>query len=318
MSRSKKTGLRPWKVIVFVLLVVVIVGLGLFLLLNGKNIAVLNPQGVIAGKQKDLIIFTTLLGMFVIIPVFIMLFTFAWKYRESNEKSKYTPEVGGSRWLETIWWGIPILIIAVLSVMTWYSSHDLDPYKQLTSDTKPIRVQVVALQWKWLFIYPDQGVASVNELRFPEKTPVNFEITADAPMSAFWIPNLGSQTYAMNGMTSKLSLEADKIGEYRGSNSNINGKGYAGMNFKAIVTSRQDFEQWARNIFTPEDHLDLMMSSYEELVKPSTKDPVKYYMLHDPRLYDKILEKYMQHGDNESSDSMHEDTMVHDHEGMTH
>lgn len=318
MRYTKKPVLTPWKIIIFILLVATIAGLGLFLLLNGKNIAVLNPQGIIAAKQKDLIIFTTLLGMVIIVPVFAMLFAFAWKYREGNEKAKYTPEVSGNRWLETIWWAIPVIIIAILSVVTWYSSHDLDPYKQLDSDKKPIRVQVVALQWKWLFIYPDHGVASVNELRFPEKTPINFEITADAPMSAFWIPNLGSQTYAMNGMTSKLSLEADKAGEYRGSNSNINGKGYADMNFKAVVTSRQDFEQWIKNIVTPEDHLDIMMSSYEVLAKPSTKDPVTYYMLHDPRLYDKILEKYMQHENSESSDSTSEDSTMHSHEGMTH
>jgi cytochrome o ubiquinol oxidase subunit 2 len=318
MNQTKKSFFTPWKIALFVLFVAIIIGLGLFLLLSGKNIAVLNPQGVVAGKQKDLIIFTTLLGMVIIIPVFVMLFAFAWKFREGNKKAKYTPEVSGSRWLETIWWAIPIAIIAILSVVTWYSSHDLDPYRQLASEKKPIRVQVVALQWKWLFIYPDQGVASVNELRFPEKTPVNFEITADAPMSAFWIPNLGSQTYAMNGMSSKLSLEADKIGEYRGSNSNINGKGYADMNFKAIVTSQQDFTQWTKDIFTPEDHLDLMMSTYEELAKPSEKYPVKYYMLHDQRLYDKILNKYMQHGSDEPNETMDHDSMNYDHEGMTH
>ncbi len=207
MRKPKKSFFTPVKVVVFVLLILVIVILGSYLLLNGKNIAVLNPQGIVADKQMSLIIFTTLLGMVVIIPVWIMLFLFAYKYRASNTKAKYTPDVEGNRFIETLWWGIPIIIILVLSVVTWFSSHDLDPYKQLQSDKKAITIRVVAMQWKWLFIYPGQGVASVNEVRFPAGTPVNFELTGDAPMSAFWIPNLGSQIYAMNGMVSKLSLQ---------------------------------------------------------------------------------------------------------------
>ena len=136
-----------------------------------------------------------------------MLFVFTWKYREGNSKKvKYTPDVSGNHVIEALWWGIPTLIITILAIVTWVSTHDLDPYKKLDSATKPITIQVVALQWKWLFIYPDQEIATINEVRFPEKTPVNFRLTADAPMSAFWIPNLDSQTYAMNGMMSQLNL----------------------------------------------------------------------------------------------------------------
>lgn len=318
MGKRKNTRLSPWRIASFSVLVLIIAALGIFLLLNGKNIAVLDPQGIVAHKQKNLIIFTVLLGLVVILPVFVMLFSFAWKYREGSKKPrKYTPNADGNRWLETIWWGIPVVIIIILSGVTWISTHDLDPYKQLASDKTPIRVQVVALQWKWLFIYPEQQVASINELRFPEKTPVNFEITADSPMSAFWIPSLGSQVYAMNGMTTKLSLEADKIGEYRGSNTNISGEGYADMNFKAVVTSRQDFDQWTRNLNSSDNQNHLTWSAYEKIAKPSKKDQVAYYMLHEPKLYDKILEKYMQHGtSNESDDSM-DDSMM-QHEGMEH
>lgn len=294
MKKSHKPFFTLWRIITISVFVVVIAGLGAFLLLNGKNIAVLNPQGIIADKQKDLIIFTTLLGMIIVVPVFIMLFAFAWKYREGNTKSRYTPDADGNRLIEWIWWGIPLIIIIVLSVVTWISTHDLDPYKKLSSKNEAINVQVVALQWKWLFLYPDLGIATVNEVRFPEDTPVNFEITADSPMSAFWIPSLGSQTYAMNGMSSKLSLEARNKGEYRGSNTNINGEGYAEMDFKAIATSRQEFDLWVKALAESDDHLD--WAAYQELATPGKDQPVVYYMLHEPDLYATIQHTYMGDG----------------------
>ncbi|MGK2896238.1 MAG: ubiquinol oxidase subunit II [Candidatus Saccharimonadales bacterium] len=316
---KRKLLRTPWRVAIFCTLILAIVILGGILLLHGKNIAVLNPQGVIADKQMALIVFTVLLGLVVIIPVFVMLFGIAWKYREDNpKKQKYTPDVEGNRFMEGIWWGIPVVIILILSIVTWISTHDLDPYKKLTSDKQAITIRVVALQWKWLFIYPGQGVASVNEVRFPEDTPVNFEVTADAPMSAFWIPNLGSQIYAMNGMTTKLSLQANNIGEYRGSNTNISGEGYSKMNFKAVVTSREEFDQWVHNVADSDSHL--MWDTYEELAKPSQDTPVTYYHLHDPRIFGKVLAKYMSHGaagmDDSGSDMM-EENHEYEHEGMT-
>lgn len=309
MKKPHKPFFTLWRIISLVLFVIIIAGFGAFLLLNGKNIAVLNPQGIIADKQKDLMIFATLLGMVVVVPVFIMLFAFAWKYRESNTKARYTPEADGNRLIEWIWWGIPLIIITVLGVVTWNSTHDLDPYKKLVSDKPAITIQVVALQWKWLFLYPEQGVASVNEVRFPEDTPVNFRITADAPMSAFWIPNLGTQTYAMNGMTSQLSLEAHSVGEYRGSNTNISGEGYAEMDFKAISTTQKDFDLWATALAGSDSHLD--WETYQELAQPNKDQPVVYYMLHESKLYDKILGKYMDH-----STQTERETGTMNHEGM--
>lgn len=276
------------------------------------DIAILNPQGIIADKQKSLIIFTVGLGMVVVIPVFLMLFIFAHRYRDTNKKAKYTPEVEGNRWLELVWWGIPFAIIAILSVVTWVSTHELDPYKPLDSDKKSVKVQVVALQWKWLFLYPELGVASVNELRIPEKTPIDFEIAADAPMSAFWIPELGSQVYAMNGMTSRLSLEANQAGEYRGTNTNISGEGYAEMNFKTIASTDKDFDLWVKNLQTSNQHLT--WGEYSKLAEPSRDQQVMYYMLHEPHLYDKVLAKYMDHGTHESA-TMGEE---HNHGGQSH
>lgn len=288
---------------------------------RGYNIAVLNPQGIIAEKERGLIIFTVLLGLIVVIPVFVMLFAFAWKYREGNTKAKYTPNDDKNKWIEGLWWGIPVAIIGVLSVVTWVSSHDLDPYKKLDSNVKPITVRVIALQWKWLFLYPEQGIATVNEVRFPEKTPVNFELTADAPMNAFWIPSLGSQVYAMSGMTSKLSLEAKSTGTYNGASSNISGKGYSGMNFKAIAETKKDFDMWAKNIAQSDNHLT--WDEYGKLVEPSENNQVTYYMLHDPNLYNKVIMKYMDHGASpDDSKDMNMNDMpnmdMHSHEGMSH
>lgn len=304
VTLPKAIGMGACIVVALVLLVTFLIG--------DKNLAVLNPMGWVADEQKQLIIFTVALGMFVVIPVFILLFTFAWRYREGNTKAKYTPDNEGNRWLEVVWWGIPIAIILLLSVVTWVSTHKLDPYKAVDAKDGSMRVQVVALQWKWLFIYPEYGIATVNELRMPVDTAVNFEISADAPMSAFWIPQLGSQIYAMNGMTSKLSLVANELGTYRGTNTNINGEGYAKMDFDAIAMDRNEFEGWAGQVASVDNHLD--WSLYETIAKPSEDVPVTYYMLHDNALYDKILAQYMDHGSSHTTDDMSD---MH-HEGMHH
>lgn len=287
-----------------IVLAALIISFGTWLLLAGKNIAVLNPQGPIAAQQKDLIIFTLLLSAVIVIPVFVMLGVISWKYREGNSKAKYTPNADGNRWLEALWWGIPIVIIGILGVVAWVSTHQLDPYKPLVSNVKPLNVQVVALQWNWLFLYPDQGVASLNELRIPAGTPVNFELTADAPMSAMWIPSLGTQTYAMTGMSAKLSLQADRPGSYRGSNSNISGKGYADMNFQAIaMPNRQAFDEWVSTLSKEKAHNHLEWTTYQELAKPSTDNKVTYYHLHEPKLYTMVIEKYMPSGHGTNTES---------------
>jgi cytochrome o ubiquinol oxidase subunit 2 len=263
-------------------------------LANGNNMAVLNPAGIIAEKQKNLIIFTTILGLFVVVPVFILLFGIAWKYREGNTRARYTPNAKGNTWLEILWWGIPALIILVLSVVTWQSTHDLDPYKEIDSEKDHKTVQVVALQWKWLFIYPDLGIASVNYLPIPEKTPIHFNITSDAPMNSFWIPNLGGQVYAMSGMSTTLHIEASSTGIYRGSTANISGEGFAKMKFNAQSMTQKDFDAWADQTAASPNMLD--MDSYKTLAKPSTADAPKVFRLMEPDLYNKIMMKYMTHG----------------------
>jgi cytochrome o ubiquinol oxidase subunit 2 len=283
------------RLIFFTLALTAIVALGI-LLLYGNNIPVLNPQGIIASRQRDLIIFTVVLSMVVVIPVFILLFMISWKYREGNKKTKkYTPNWDGNKALEAVWWRVPIIIILILSVVTWRTSHELDPYKPLDSAVKPITIEVVALQWKWLFIYPEQEIASVNMLQFPEKTPVNFKLTSDAPMNAFWIPSLGGQVYAMSGMSSRLSLMADGVGSYDGRSANISGEGFAKMKFIARSSTSADFEAWTQEVRRTSSNLT--MEEYNQLASPGVPDRAETYVLTETSLYDKIVMKYMMPGE---------------------
>lgn len=259
--------------------------------LGSLKMDILNPKGIVAFKQYNLLVFTTMLGFVVIIPVFVMAILIAWRYRESNTKAKYTPNVDTNRLAETIWWTIPIILIAVLSFVTWTSTHDLDPHKPLTSHSQPVRIQVVALDWKWLFIYPDQNIATVNYIQFPVNRPVNFEITADAPMNSFWIPQLGGQIYAMQGMTTKLHLNANEIGTYKGLSANISGEGFADMKFTAKATTKADFEAWV--ISVKQSNRKLTPETYASLAKKSTAAPVTYYASSTEGLYDTIVMKYM-------------------------
>lgn len=276
---------------------------------SSHDIAVLNPEGAIGTQQRDLMVFATVLILLVIVPVFIMTFWIAWKYRATNTKAKYQPEWDHSKVFETIWWGIPIAIILVLAVVTWQTSHSLDPYRSLNSEVKPLRVQVIALQWKWLFIYPEQAIATTDYLQIPEKTPINFEITADAPMNAFWIPKLGSQVYAMAGMSTQLHLIADHTGTYEGSSANISGEGFAHMNFKVDATSRADFDTWVHSV--KGGNQLLTDKSYAGLVKPTVLDKPRSYILPDDGLYDRVVMKYMMPMDAEVKENASQHTEAH-------
>ena len=256
-----------------------------------NNIEVLNPKGVIAAKQRDLIWTATWLMLIVVVPVLVMTLGFAWRYRASNTKAKYSPNWSHSHFAEALWWGIPFVIIVALAVITWTSSHELYPFKPLVSDKKPLKIQVVALQWKWLFIYPEQGIATVNWVQFPEQTPIDFEITADAPMNSFWIPQLGGQIYAMAAMRTKLHLMANEPGEFRGCSANISGTGFAGMTFVAKASSDAEFESWVQSA---KSQGVLGQPEYGELAKPSASNSVALYSLGEPQLFEQIIMKYMQ------------------------
>lgn len=277
----------------FFLLALSIVGVGLLtvLIINLSRADVLNPSGLIAQKELGLMVFATLLMLVIVIPVFVLTFFIAWKYREGNTKAKYTPNWDRNRALETIWWGFPLIIILVLSVVTWQSSHDLDPFRPLSSNAKPLTIQVVALQWRWLFIYPEQKVATLNFVQIPKNRPVQFQLTADAPMNSFWIPALGGQMYAMSGMSTELNLMADKAGTYQGRSANISGHGFANMTFDARVSSEADFNDWVKN--TQQSPQALVMDEYKTLAKQSTDQKLETYTLADRGLYNKVIMKYM-------------------------
>jgi len=262
-----------------------------FYYISNYNVPVLHPKGLIAAKERDLLITASLLMLIVIIPVFFFTMIFAWVYRDENKKAKYTPDWGHSNTAEFFWWGVPLLIITALAIITWKSTHDLNPFKPLTSTKKPLSIQVVALEWKWLFIYPEQNIATVNFVQFPKDVPINFEITADAPMNSFWIPQLGGQIYAMPAMRTKLHLIAHEEGDYRGSSANISGKGFAGMVFTARVSSEETFEDWVSKVKNSSESLDA--ESYSRLVMPSEYNPPAFYAPVSSQLFDKILEKYM-------------------------
>ncbi len=258
--------------------------------MQGVNFAVLNPKGTIAFEQRNLMIIATALSLIVVIPVFALTFFIAWKYRASNTKATYSPNWDHNKKLEAIWWGVPIALIIILGVMTWTSSHRLDPRRPIASSKKPITIQVIALEWKWLFIYPEYNLASVNYIQLPEDTPINFEITADAPMNSFWIPQLGGQIYAMNGMKTRLNLMASDQGTYRGLSANMSGEGFADMKFTVRAVSQDDFDEWTRMVKQSPDVLD--NNSYSKLAKPSKNNQLSYYTS-QASLFDTIIMKYM-------------------------
>lgn len=281
-----------------------VLGLSLFLIaltfaawlyVDQYTVSLLEPKGIIAEKELKLMQTAGILSLIIILPVFALTGFIVWKYRASNKKAKHSPDWDSNRWLETIWWLIPCAIIVVLAVITWRSSHELDPYRKLESDKKPLTIKVIALQWKWLFIYPEQDIATVNYLQIPEKTPINFDITADAPMNSFWIPQLGGQVYAMAGMNTKLHLMANGRGTYDGSSANISGEGFSRMRFNVQSVSEDGFDLWVTSVkHAPKKELNL--TSYNELAKPSEHNPKSYYTTEQDGLYNTILMKYMGHG----------------------
>jgi len=280
--------------VVLIGLVVLVAVVAFVRYLMTTNIAVLDPKGTIALQEKNLIVFALLLSLIVVIPVFVMVFAFAWRYREGNDKAKYSPNLDHNVIAETIWWLVPTALISVLAVVAWNSSHSLDPYKPLASNVPPVTIQVVALDWKWLFIYPQDHVATVNYFRIPDNTPVNFEITADAPMNSFWIPQLGGQIYAMPGMSTQLHLAADAPGSYDGSSANISGVGFSGMTFVAKSSSMSDYKTWLAN--AQQAPQQLTVDQYNQLSKPSQNNAVTTYSGVTSGLYDGVLAKYMPDG----------------------
>lgn len=262
-------------------------------LLSGCDMALLDPKGQIGLEQRSLILTALGLMLIVVIPVIVMTIVFTRKFRASNTDAKYTPNWSHSNKIEAVVWTVPIIIIAILATLTWKTTHELDPYKPLVSDVKPIRVDVISLDWKWLFVYPDLGIATVNELAFPANTPVNFRITSNSVMNSFFIPRLGGQIYAMAGMQTQLHLIANEPGKYNGISSSYSGPGFSGMKFTAIATpDNETFDQWVANVKKAPNQLTTM-AEFDALAKPSEYHPVEYFSSANPELFVDVINKFM-------------------------
>jgi cytochrome o ubiquinol oxidase subunit 2 len=261
------------------------------LMLSGCNVADFNPKGAIGEQEKTLIIVALGVMLLVVIPVIVMTLVFAWRYRASNPKATYAPTWAHSTPIEVVVWTIPCLIVAFLSVLIYHSTHALDPYRPLESDAAPVRVEVIALDWKWLFIYPDYGVAAVNRLTIPVDRPISFMLTSDSIMNSFFIPQLGSQIYTMAGMQTQLHLIADTVGTYAGESSNFSGPGFSDMHFDAVATTPEGFDGWIQQ--ARKSPLTLNSDTYRSLTEPSSKNPVAFYASVTPGLFDTVVAQYM-------------------------
>lgn len=262
------------------------------LLLGGCKMVVMSPSGDIARQQADLIIVATVLMLLIIVPVLFLTLYFAWHYRHSNKKAKYDPEWHHSTRLEVVIWSAPLAIIIALGAITWISTHKLDPYRPLdridanrpvTPDTRPITVEVVALDWKWLFLYPEYGIATVNELAAPVDVPINFKLTGSSVMNAFYVPALAGMIYAMPGMQTKLHAVINEPGTYEGLSANYSGEGFSDMRFKFLGLAQGDFDQWVAGV--KQNGTALNRDTYLKLEKPSIKEPVRYYSTVQDGLY---------------------------------
>lgn len=270
----------------------VIFGAVLPLALSGcSQIDLLAPKGDIAAQERTLILIALGIMLAVVIPVIALTLAFAWRYRASNTKATYAPKWSHSFAIEGVVWSIPCVIVVFLAVLIWRTTHALDPYKPLGANVAPVRVEVVALNWKWLFVYPDYGVATVNQLAIPTNTPIDFRITSDSVMNAFFIPQLGSQIYAMAGMTTQLHLIADTPGTYPGLSSAFSGPGFSDMHFEAVAMPRNRFDAWVEQARHAPATLD--RATFVSLKRPSTATQPATYAGVAPGLFESVVAEYM-------------------------
>ena len=272
--------------------------------LAGCNTVVMNPSGDIAKQEADLIVVSVILMLLIIVPVMILIIWFAHKYRASNTEAAYEPDWDHSTKLELVIWGAPLLIIIVLGLVTWISTHKLDPYRPLDrlsegrpvpASAKPLVIEAVAMDWKWLFIYPEQGIATVNELVVPIDVPVRFKISATSVMNAFYVPELAGMIYAMPGMETTLNAVQNKPIQSVGFSANYSGAGYSDMRFGYRGVPQGDFDSWVQSVKTG-GGAKLDRANYLTLEKPSIKEPVHRYAAVDDDLYYRVLNRCVADG----------------------
>ncbi|MFQ0812398.1 cytochrome ubiquinol oxidase subunit II [Brucella anthropi] len=284
--------------------------------LAGCDMVVMSPSGYIAAQQADLIVISTILMLIIIVPVIFLTLFFAWRYRQSNSAARYDPEWHHSTALEVVIWTAPLLIIIALGAITWVNTHKLDPYRPLDridstqpvpAGTKPLVVEVVALDWKWLFFYPDYGIATVNEMAAPVDRPIEFKITASSVMNSFYVPALAGMIYAMPGMQTRLHAVINKAGEYEGFSANYSGEGFSHMRFRFHGLDAPGFENWIGQV--KQNGTMLNRDTYLKLEKPSIKEPVRYFAAVESGLYEAVLNMCVRPGQMCVSSMMHIDRM---------
>jgi cytochrome o ubiquinol oxidase subunit 2 len=261
--------------------------LGAASLLGGCDLGVLDPQGSVGADDKTILIDSVAIMLAIVIPTIIAILLFAWWFRASNTRATYRPEFVYSGRIELIVWSIPLLVIMLLGGVIWIGSHELDPAEPLASDTAPLEIQAVSLDWKWLFIYPKQHIASVNELVVPAGVPVHFSLTSASVMSAFFVPQLGSMIYTMNGMTTQLNLRADAPGDYLGEASHFSGDGFSDMNFNVKAALADEFATWIEGARHVGPTLDA--ASYAALARQSVERRPFTFGSVVPGLFEKIV-----------------------------
>jgi cytochrome o ubiquinol oxidase subunit II len=254
-----------------------------------QQAGVLDPRGPVASAERLLLINSTEIMLVVVVPVIVATLGFAWWYRPSNARAARTPDWSYQGSIEFVVWSIPALMVILLGGVAWISAHQLDPRAPLASDAKPLQVEVVSLDWKWLFIYPEQGVAAVNQLVIPTNTPVSFRLTSATVMNSFFVPQLGSQIYTMPGMVTHLNLLADRPGDYPGISANFSGDGFSGMRFTARAVPAAEFETWVTQARAAGSALD--DPGYAALAKPSEAVAPATYRSVGPKLFERIVDR---------------------------
>jgi cytochrome o ubiquinol oxidase subunit 2 len=256
-------------------------------MLSGCSEGVLDPQGPVADAERQILFNSLGIMLAIVIPTILATLGVAYWFRASNKRARYLPDFSYSGRLEILVWSIPLLTVILVGGVAWVGAHDLDPRKAISPAVKPVTVQVVSLDWKWLFILPEQGIASVNHLTVPVGTPIRFELTSSGVMNSFFVPQLGSQIYTMSGMATHVQLQADHPGTYRGLSAQFSGDGFADMRFNVDAVSVQQFEQWVTTARNGGPVLDAQ--TYAELAKPSEAVAPFTYRAIAPGLFNKIL-----------------------------
>ena len=256
------------------------------LFLGGCSGGVLDPVGPVGANDAEILIDALLIMLGIVIPTILLAFWMAWRYRASNTKAKYLPNWSYSGRIEAVVWSIPILTIMFIGGVIWIGSYRLDPFKPLPSKVPPLEVQVVSLDWKWLFIYPQQGIATVNELVVPTGRPVHFKITSASVFNVFFVPRMGSMIYAMPGMVSQVHLQADKPADMFGVSAHFSGDGFSDMQFQVRSVPEADFAAWAQS--AKGSSLALNGAAYAQLAKQSRNVQSYAYAAVDPQLFHSI------------------------------